>query len=123
MNNFEVYTISTTELELEDSSSTDSSLKEKSYNNREIATHIKLMYQEIELGNTEKSQTVLLYKEIQGKELQEWTQFFRKHKSTFAWTYADLKGIPKAIGEHHITLEPNAIPIRQRQHRLNPKYS
>ena len=34
-----------------------------------------------------------------------------------------MKGIPISLGEHRIVLEASATPIRQRQHRLNPKYS
>ena len=45
------------------------------------------------------------------------------HKSAFAWTYANLRGIPTEIAEHCIVLEEDARPIRQRQHRLNPNYS
>ena len=45
------------------------------------------------------------------------------HKSAFAWIYADLRGIPAEITEHRIVLEEDARPIRQRQHRLNPKNS
>lgn len=37
--------------------------------------------------------------------------------------YADLKGIPKTVCEHRITLVPDPTSVRQRQHRLNPKYS
>ena len=52
-----------------------------------------------------------------------WTEFFRKYKLAFAWTYADLHGILGEIAKHCIVLEEDARPIRQRQHRLNPKYS
>ena len=55
--------------------------------------------------------------------MENWKSFLLKHKSVFAWTYHDLKGIPASIGEHHIVLEATASPVRQRQHRLNPKYS
>ena len=41
----------------------------------------------------------------------------------FAWTYKDLKGIPPNVCEHLIILEPNTKPVRQRQYRMNPKYS
>ena len=43
--------------------------------------------------------------------------------STFAWLCKDLKGIPPEVCQHHIILEEGAKPIRQRQCRLNPKYS
>ncbi|OAE24676.1 hypothetical protein AXG93_4040s1030 [Marchantia polymorpha subsp. ruderalis] len=34
-----------------------------------------------------------------------------------------MKGIPARYGEHRIDLLDEAVPIRQRQYRLNPKYS
>ena len=46
-----------------------------------------------------------------------------RFSSTFAWSYKDLKGIPPEVCQHHIILEEGAKPIRQRQRRLNPKYS
>lgn len=33
------------------------------------------------------------------------------------------EGIPAEIGEHHIDLIEGSTPVRQRQYRLNPKYS
>jgi hypothetical protein len=35
----------------------------------------------------------------------------------------DLRGVPSEIYQHRIILESNAKPIRQRQYRMNPKYS
>ena len=78
---------------------------------------------EINLGTNDYPQPIKVYDGIQGRDLQNWTEFFRKHKSAFAWTYADLRGIPAEIAEHRIVLEDDARPIWQRQHRLNPKYS
>lgn len=34
-----------------------------------------------------------------------------------------MKGIPARYGEHRIDLMDNAVPVRQRQYRFNPKYS
>ena len=44
-------------------------------------------------------------------------------KDVFAWSHQELTGINLAYGEHKIDLEDNARPVRQRQYRLNPKYS
>ena len=41
----------------------------------------------------------------------------------FAWTPLDLRGIPLDLGEHHIDLIEGSVPVRQRQYKLNPKYS
>ena len=56
----------------------------------------------------------------------EWNycfKFFKQHKPAFAWTYLDLRGVRVDICEHRIILGDNAKPIRQRQYRMNPKYS
>ena len=80
--------------------------------------------QEINLGTKDHSQPInKVYDGIYGQELQDWTEFFHIHKSAFSWTYADLRGIPDEIDEYRIVLEEDAKPIRQRQDRLNPKYS
>ena len=79
--------------------------------------------QEINLGTKDHYQPIKVYDGIHGQELQDWIEFFHIHKLAFAWTYADLRGIPTKIAEHRIELEEDAQPIRQRQHRLNPKYS
>jgi hypothetical protein len=34
-----------------------------------------------------------------------------------------LEGIPSELGEHAIDLQEGAVPVRQRQYRLNPRYS
>jgi len=56
-------------------------------------------------------------------EYKYWEGFFKRHKSSFAWSYHDLKGVPLEICKHNIILEPDAKPMRQRQYRMNPKYS
>ena len=49
--------------------------------------------------------------------------FFTNEKDAFAWTYRDLKGIPPEVCQHKIVLEEGVKPVRQRQYRMNPKYS
>ncbi|CAM6102405.1 unnamed protein product [Calypogeia fissa] len=46
-----------------------------------------------------------------------------EYKDIFAWRHEDLKGINMELGEFHIDLMLGARPVRQRQYRLNPKYS
>jgi hypothetical protein len=79
--------------------------------------------QTLNLGSNESLQNISVYDGITGLTLEEWREFFNKHKSAFAWTYADLKGIPAEVCEHRIILQDGVQPICQRQHRLNPKYS
>ena len=41
----------------------------------------------------------------------------------FAWTPSYRRRILPDLGEHHIDLIDGVVPIKQRQCRLNPKYS
>ena len=62
---------------------------------------------EMNLGTQEDPKTIRIYKSLSPKEYEEWFQFFLKCKSAFAWTYKDLKGIPREVCQHDIILEPN----------------
>jgi hypothetical protein len=45
------------------------------------------------------------------------------YHDVFAWSYKDLKGIPKEICEHKIELVVDAQPIKQRQYTMNSYYT
>jgi hypothetical protein len=60
---------------------------------------------------------------IQDVELQLYRELLKEYSDVFAWSAKDLTGILPKYGEHRIELEPGAHPSRQRQYRLNPKYS
>jgi len=75
------------------------------------------------LGTEEVPQIINIYSKMTKGEFKYWKGFFKRHKSYFSWTYKDLKDVPPDICEHKIILEPDAKPIRQRQYRMNPKYS
>ena len=56
----------------------------------------------------------------------EWKSYMallRDYLDVFAWGLEDLQGIPPELGQHHIDLVDGSAPVRQRQYRLNPKYS
>jgi hypothetical protein len=42
-----------------------------------------------------------------------------KHRSAFGYSLQDLKGINPALCTHHISIDPDSIPSREPQHRLN----
>jgi hypothetical protein len=42
-----------------------------------------------------------------------------KYRSAFGYSLQDLKGINPALWTHHIPMDPNSIPSREPQHRLN----
>jgi hypothetical protein len=66
---------------------------------------------------------IRVYSSLTTELFKEWLQFFKDTQDVFAWTYKDLKGVPPKICQHQIVLEANAKPVRQRQYRMNPKYS
>ena len=44
-----------------------------------------------------------------------------KLSDIFAWSYDELRGIPRKMVEHCIPLIPGARPIRQKERRTNPQ--
>ena len=78
---------------------------------------------ELDIGLLDQPRNILVSKHLTPDKQNTWKKFFMGFSSTFAWSYKDLKGIPPEVCEHHIILEEGAKPIRQRQRRLNLKYS
>jgi hypothetical protein len=84
---------------------------------------LKIAYKEMNLGTDQDPKNINVYDGLSPEEFTTWHKFFKANKSTFAWTYKDLKGVPPDICEHQIILENNVKAIRQRSYRLNPKYA
>lgn len=61
--------------------------------------------------------------QVSGVELETVHSFLQNYEDVFAWKIEDMKGIPSRYGEHQIDLMEDAVPVRQRQYQLNPKYS
>jgi hypothetical protein len=59
---------------------------------------------------------------IQGEVWEKYVDLLKAYEKVFAWSHEDLKGIDPKYGQHQIDLMEGAIPIRQKQYRLNPKY-
>jgi hypothetical protein len=78
---------------------------------------------DMNIGEEGENRNIQISKHLSHQERRAWQRFFTKHVSIFAWSYKDLKGVPPKICEHHIHLEEGAKPVRQKQRRLNPKYS
>ena len=56
-------------------------------------------------------------------EKAKYKKLLEEYLDVFAWAPSDLSGIPAELEEHRIDLVEGAVPVRQRQHRLNPRYS
>ena len=57
------------------------------------------------------------------EEKSAYSKLLKEFADVFAWSPSDLIGIPSTLGEHQIDLVNGVAPIRQRQYRLNPRYS
>ncbi|KAL3699620.1 hypothetical protein R1sor_017642 [Riccia sorocarpa] len=56
-------------------------------------------------------------------EVANYKKFLVDYRDIFAFQMSDLKGILPEIGTHRIDIKSGAVPVRQRQYRLNDKYS
>ena len=77
-------------------------------------------YEAVQLS---EGKTFFLGNQLSKTEQSEYLRLLGEYEDVFAWQPSDLVGIPPDLGEHHIDLVEGAIPVRQRQYRLNPKYS
>jgi hypothetical protein len=71
----------------------------------------------------EQGKTFYISNDIKGGERAEYARILKDYSDVFAWSPTDLEGIPAELGEHAIDLQEGAVPVRQRQYRLNPRYS
>jgi len=77
-------------------------------------------YEEVKVAD---GKTFFLDKQLSKHERAEYLTLLVEFDDVFAWLPSDLVGIPPKLGEHHIDLMEGARSVRQRQYRLNPKYS
>jgi hypothetical protein len=70
----------------------------------------------------EQGKTFYISKDIKGEERAEYARILKDYSDVFAWAPTDLEGIPAELGEHSIDLQEGAVPVRQCQYRLNPRY-
>ena len=77
-------------------------------------------YVDVKLKNG-KVRQMKMGSKLEEKEVREYSELVDEFSDTFAWSYDELKGIPKEMVEHRISLIPGARPIRQKERRMNPK--
>jgi len=77
-------------------------------------------YKEIEIPGGKKFNISVT---IQDVALEVYSQVLLDYEDVFATSHKDLQGIPTEIVEHRIDMIEGAVPIRQRQYRLNPQFS
>lgn len=57
-------------------------------------------------------------KAVQGDARKKLVTFLRDNQSVFAWTAADMPGIPRHIAEHKLHIMPGAKLIRQKKQNM-----
>ena len=57
---------------------------------------------------------------LEEKEIKEYNDLIDEFSDTFAWSYNELKGIPRKMVEHRIPLVLGSKPVRQKERRMNP---
>ncbi|KAL2603043.1 hypothetical protein R1flu_013126 [Riccia fluitans] len=67
--------------------------------------------------------TLRLNAALSAKEEEGYKSFLSQYRNVFAYHMSDLKGILPELGTHRIDLKPDVILVRQKQYRLNNKYS
>ena len=71
---------------------------------------------------TKEGKAFYLANALDSKDRQSYVSLLSEFSDVFAWSPSDLTGISPHLGEHRIDLVEGALPVRQRQYRLNPRY-
>ena len=58
---------------------------------------------------------------LEEKKIKEYSELVDDFSDTFAWSYDELKGIPREMVEHRSPLYPGGRPLRQNGRRINPQ--
>ena len=56
---------------------------------------------------------------LEEKKIKEYSDLVDEFSDTFAWSYDELKGIPREVVKHRISLISCARPIRQKEREMN----
>ena len=82
---------------------------------KELPRHLKYAY----LGNN-STLPVIIASDLTIEQEERLLRVLREFKPAIGWTLADIKDINPSICMHHILLEPDAKPVRERSRKLNP---
>ena len=66
-------------------------------------------------------ENVYIGAECSHAEIQEYMELFKEFHDIFAWSYDEIPGIDPNIVKYEIKTYPNAKPVRQRLHAVNPR--
>ena len=71
---------------------------------------------------TQEGKAFYLANALDDKERRSYVSLLSNFSDVFAWSPSNLIEISPRLGEHKIDLVEGAVPVRQRQYRLNPRY-
>ena len=72
---------------------------------------------------TKEGKAFYLANALDNNDRRSYVSLLSEFSDVFAWSSPDLTRISPHLGEHRIDLVEGAVPVRQRQYRLNPRYS
>ena len=72
---------------------------------------------------TKEGKAFYLANTLDDKDRRSYVSLLSEFSNVFAWSPSELTGISPKLGEHKIDLVEGAVLVRQRQYRLNPRYS
>lgn len=75
----------------------------------------------INIGTEAEPKTLYITTQCTDEEKEKFTALFHEFIDVFAWSYKDLHGFDLGVIQHSIPLEEGVVPVRQRQHQVNPK--
>ena len=75
-------------------------------------------YVDVKMNNG-KVRQMKMGSKLEEKEIKEYSDLSDEFSDTFAWSYDEVKGIPREMVEHRIPLVPGSKPVRQKEMRMN----
>ena len=55
------------------------------------------------------------------EEQKAMTEFLKKGKINFAWTYKDMPSLDTDLVMHHLKIDPKIKLVKQKLHKMHPK--
>ena len=88
----------------------------RSTDNQTHVTEGDWKYVDVKVTN-DKTRQMKMGSKLEKKEIREYSDLIDEFNDTFAWSYDELKEIPREMVEHHIPLVLGAKPVRQKERR------
>ena len=78
---------------------------------------------DLNLGTEEEPKNVRVSAKLDKGFREKLELLLKSFKDVFAWDYTDLLGIDPKFYQRKINLKKDAVPVRQKQYRMNPNYA